>query len=90
LPSADAYVIGGSRFLRDVIPLAHKKLKSNGRIVINAILLETATTAIEEIKKLPFKDLDVVEVFVAKGKTVSSGTMMFARNPITIVSATKT
>jgi cobalt-precorrin-6B (C15)-methyltransferase len=90
LPLADAYVIGGSRFLRDVIPLAHKKLKLNGRIVINAILLETATTAIEEIKKLPFKDLDVVEVFVAKGKTVSSGTMMFARNPITIVSATKT
>ena len=52
-------------------------------------MLETATTALDEIKKLGFVEVDVVEIFVAKGKTVSSGTMMYARNPITIVSATK-
>jgi len=89
LPTMDAFLIGGSHLLRETIQIAHKKLKANGRIVVNSILLETATTALDEIKKLGFVEVDVVEIFVAKGKTVSSGTMMYARNPITIVSATK-
>ena len=38
---------------------------------------------------LGFKDIDVVCVSVAKGKQISSGMMMIARNPITIVSGTK-
>lgn len=58
-------------------------------IVINAILLETATIAIAELKALGFKDIDVTHISVAKGKQINSGTMMMARNPITIVSATK-
>jgi cobalt-precorrin-6B (C15)-methyltransferase len=89
LPEVDATLIGGSQNLRTVIKAAHQKLKKNGRIVVNAILLETGCTALDEIKKLNFKDVDVITVFVAKGKNVRSGTMMLARNPITIVSATK-
>jgi cobalt-precorrin-6B (C15)-methyltransferase len=89
LPQVDAVLIGGSQSLREVIRAAHKKLKKNGRIVVNAILLETGYTALDEIKKLKFKELDVITVFVAKGKQVPSGTMMLARNPITIISATK-
>ena len=69
--------------------VAKAKLKSNGRVVVNAILLETATTAVDELKKLGFRDIDVVHISVAKGKQINSGTMMLARNPITIVSATK-
>ncbi len=78
-----------SHLLRETIQIAYQKLKAKGRIVVNAILLETATTALDEIKKLGFIDVEVVEIFVAKGKTVSTGTMMYARNPITVVSATK-
>ena len=89
LPAVDAFIIGGSHSLKHVIQAAQGKLKPNGRIVINAILLETAVTAVEEIKKSGFKDIDVVEIFAAKGKTTSEGTMMLARNPITIISATK-
>jgi len=89
LPEADAILLGGSKSLRAVIQFAHQKLKRNGRIVVNAILLETGYTALDEIRKLGFKEVDVVTVFVAKGKAVSSGTMMLARNPITIISATK-
>jgi cobalt-precorrin-6B (C15)-methyltransferase len=51
--------------------------------------LETGYVALDEIRKLGFKEVDVVTVSVAKGKTVSSGTMMVARNPITVISATK-
>jgi cobalt-precorrin-6B (C15)-methyltransferase len=89
LPKVDAVIIGGSASLREVIRSSYEKLKENGRIVINAILLETAYTALDEIKKLNFKDVDVTLVFVAKGREVASRTMMVARNPITIISATK-
>jgi cobalt-precorrin-6B (C15)-methyltransferase len=89
LTAVDAFIIGGSHSLRQVIQIAHNKLKPNGRIVINAILLETATTALEEMKKIGFKDVEVVEIFAAKGKVANTGTMMLARNPITIISATK-
>lgn len=89
LPKADAILVGGSVSLREVLRTSLGLLKENGRVVINAILLETATTAIDELKKLNFKDIDVALVSVAKGKQINSGTMMMARNPITIVSATK-
>ena len=86
---ADAIVIGGSGSLRDVLLVVKPSLKPNGRVVVNAILLETASTAVDELKILGFKDIDVVRISVAKGKQINSGTMMMARNPITIVSATK-
>jgi len=89
LPEAEAILLGGSKSLRAVLQFVHQKLKKNGRIVVNAILLETGYTALDEIRKLGFKEVDVVTVFVAKGKQVPSGTMMLARNPITIISATK-
>jgi cobalt-precorrin-6B (C15)-methyltransferase len=89
LPEVDAVLIGGSASLREVVRASYQKLKMNGRLVVNAILLETAYKAVDEIKKLNFKDLDVALVSVAKGREVKSGTMMLARNPITIISATK-
>jgi cobalt-precorrin-6B (C15)-methyltransferase len=85
----DAVIIGGSKSLRDVIQVAYVKLKSQGRIVINAILLETAVRALDGVKKCGFKEIDVTQAFVAKGKDIDHGTMMLARNPITIVSASK-
>jgi cobalt-precorrin-6B (C15)-methyltransferase len=90
LPQADAVLVGGSKNLREVLAVCKQKLKLQGRVVVNAILLETASVAIDELKKLGFKDIDVAQVLVAKGKQVESGTMMMARNTITIISATRT
>jgi cobalt-precorrin-6B (C15)-methyltransferase len=90
LPSADAIIVGGGGMsLRAILQIASSKLKPSGRIVVNAILLETATLAIFELKELGFKDIDIAHISVAKGKQINIGTMMMARNPITIVSATK-
>jgi cobalt-precorrin-6B (C15)-methyltransferase len=89
LPKADAILVGGSKNLRQVIQVSHRNLKRNGRIVVNAILLETGFTALDELRKVGFKEIDVTQVFVAKGKHIDHGTMMLARNPITIISATK-
>ncbi len=89
LPSADSVLLGGSRYLPQVLEITFEKLKSGGRVVVNAILIETAFTAIEVMKKLGFQNIDVVEVAISKAKTVPSGTMMISRNPIKIISATK-
>ena len=63
LPQVDAFLIGGSRALRETIQAAYEKLKLKGKVVVNAILLETAVDAVDEIKKVGFKDVDVVQVF---------------------------
>ncbi|MCW3998834.1 MAG: precorrin-6Y C5,15-methyltransferase (decarboxylating) subunit CbiT [Candidatus Bathyarchaeota archaeon] len=90
LPRADAFLVGGGGVsLRPILQFANAKLNPNGRIVVNAILLETATVAVDELKALRFVDIDVAAISVAKGKQINSGTMMLARNPVTIVSATK-
>jgi cobalt-precorrin-6B (C15)-methyltransferase len=89
LSAVDAVLVGGSRSLREVLQIVRQKLKPGGRVVINAILLETAYIALDVLKASGFQDIDVVEVFIAKGKPVPSGTMMIARNPITVISAIK-
>jgi len=88
-PVADAVLIGGTMNLREILRVVQTKLKQHGRIVVNAILLETATIAIDELKSLGFKNIDVSHVSISRGKQIKSGTMMLARNPITIVSASK-
>jgi cobalt-precorrin-6B (C15)-methyltransferase len=42
------------------------------------------------IYKLGFSDIDITQVTISKSKKTSTGTMMLARNPVTIISATKT
>ncbi len=90
VPDADVVLVGGGgASLRAILQIASSKLRPNGRIVINAILLETATAAITELQALGYRDIDIANISVAKGKQINSGTMMLARNPITVVSATK-
>ncbi len=89
LPTADVIIIGGTKGLIEMIPVAYAKLKQHGRIVVNAILLETGFNALNAIKKACFKEIDVTQINVSKGKVIDNGTMMLARNPITIISATK-
>ena len=89
LPMVDVVIIGGTKGLEEIIPVAYTKLKEHGRIVVNAILLETGFRALDAIKKAGFTEIDVTQINVAKGKNIDGGTMMLARNPITVISATK-
>jgi cobalt-precorrin-6B (C15)-methyltransferase len=85
----DLLVIGGSGGkLPILIEKGYNKLNNNGRIIIMAILLETCAEAISSLKKLSIK-LDVVNVSISKGEITNRGTMMLARNPITIITAHK-
>jgi len=90
LPAVDAILIGaGGENLARIINLSFKNLRPEGRIVINAILLETCCIAMNELDRLEFKDIEAVQVTIAKGRRIPQGTMMMARNPITIISGVK-
>ena len=90
LPAADAIFIGGTGGdTSDILRLCEGKLKSGGRIVIGTILVETLFAVLDVIGKLKFSDVDVTQITVSKSRKTSTGTMMLARNPVTIISATK-
>jgi len=90
LPVADAIFIGGTGGeTADIIKLCESKLKQGGRIVIGTILVETLYSVLNVIEKLKFSSVDIIQVTISKSKKTSTGTMFLARNPITIISATK-
>jgi len=90
LPLADAIFIGGTGGdTKEILKLCESKLKTGGRIVIGTILIETLFAVLDIIEKLKFSEVDVTQITVSKSRKTSTGTMMLARNPVTIISATK-
>ena len=90
LPQADAVMVGGTwGDTRRVIELAVDKLKKGGRIVIDTILIETMYQALATINELKLTEIDITQITISKARKVTTGTMMLARNPVMIISATK-
>jgi len=90
LEEADAIFIGGTGGdTKDIVEISQNKLKSGGRIVIGTILIETLYSVLQILDKLQFESVDITQVTIAKSRKISTGTMMLARNPVTIISATK-
>ena len=90
LPEADAIFVGGTGGdTQKIIELSQNKLKSGGRIVVGIILIETLYSVISIMEKLNFTSVDITQVTISKSRKTSTGTMMLARNPVTIISATK-
>ena len=90
LPQADAIFIGGTGGdTTEILELCNNKIKSGGRIVIGIILIETLFSILELIKKLDFSSVDITQVTISKSRKTTTGTMMLARNPVTIISLTK-
>jgi cobalt-precorrin-6B (C15)-methyltransferase len=90
LPTVDAIIVGGTKGkTQKIIELCISRLKKDGRLVIDTILIETMYKALMTIKKEKMHEIEVTQVTISKGKDVSSGTMLISRNPILILSATK-
>jgi cobalt-precorrin-6B (C15)-methyltransferase len=86
----DAIIVGGTwGDTKHVIELAVGRLKKGGRIVIDTILIETLYQALTALNELDLKEIDITQVTISKARKVTTGTMMLARNPVTIISATK-
>ena len=90
LEPADAIFVGGTgKDTAEIVELCQDKLKAGGRIVIGIILIETLYTVLQILDKLQFDSVDITQVTISKSRKTSTGTMMLARNPVTIISATK-
>ena len=90
LEEADTIFIGGTGGdTKEIVELSENKLKSGGRIVIGIILIETLYSVLQILDKLQFESVDITQVTISKSRKTSTGTMMLARNPVTIISATK-
>jgi cobalt-precorrin-6B (C15)-methyltransferase len=91
LPFVDGIVIGGTTGrTEELIDLSINKLKNGGRLVITTILIETMFKAMKTVNKSNFlKDIDFTQVIISKGRRTKTGTMLLARNPVLVISATK-
>lgn len=91
LPLVDGIVIGGTTGKTEaLIDQSISKLNHGGRLVITTILIETMFKAMKTVNESNLlKDIDFTQIIISKGRRTKTGTMMLARNPVLVISATK-
>lgn len=89
MPAPDCVFVGGSGGdLCQMLDIIYAK-NSNCRVVINAITIETLAEVAEYYKQHHDYTLDIVNVFVARGKHLGSYNLMMAQNPVYVMTALK-
>lgn len=90
LPDPDrVFIGGGGRELPRIIRAAAARLRPGGVVVVNTVLLETATAASTALRRLGFRT-ETVQVQVNRSRPMPFGERLEAVNPVWIVSATHT
>ncbi|MFC4184337.1 precorrin-6y C5,15-methyltransferase (decarboxylating) subunit CbiE [Saccharococcus thermophilus] len=83
----DAIFIGGtSGEMGPLLDVCCQRLKRNGRIVINAVTIETLAQAVEGLKQRGFQ-VDVTLAQISRSKSILELTRFDALNPIYIITA---
>ncbi len=83
------FIGGGSERIEEILKASWLLLSENGRVVLDAILIETVNKAISAMESIGFNDIEITEVIIAKGKRTKVGTAMISRNPIFIIAGEK-
>ena len=81
-----AFIGGSSGNMNEIVKLLLEK-NPEIRIAINCITLETVTEAMNAIRDFNLTDVDIVQLGVARSKTVGRYHMMMGQNPVYIISA---
>lgn len=90
LPAPDRVFIGGSGGnLAEILNYVYEKMTGRGRLVINAVVLETLSAAVQTLQQLGLADLDITQVAVAKAVEVGKLHMFKSHNPVFIISGEK-
>lgn len=88
LPPPDKLFVGGSGGkLREILSLAFERNRDL-RVVVNAITLETAASAVSVLKELGC-EAEIITVNVSKSRKAGPYHLMEAQNPVTIITAEK-
>ena len=89
LPDPDRVFIGGSGGrLWDILDVVDQRLVAGGRIVLNAITLDTLTAANEYFGNAGYQ-VEVVTVNISRTRPLSDYKMFEAYNPVYIITAVK-
>lgn len=87
LPDPDRIIIGGSGgYLSQVLQIAVKRLKSNGRLVVNAVTMETLTICTEAMAG---RNCDIIQVNISRAVPRGKYRMWQALNPVYIITYQK-
>ena len=86
LPPPDRVFVGGSGGRLPAILDLVGELNPDCRIVVNAILLESAADAVRALRERRYV-VEVVQVAATVGRPVTAGTLMVAQNPVYVISA---
>lgn len=89
LPDPDRVFIGGSGgMLEEIIDAVDKRLKPDGRIVLNAVTLDTLIKAVEFLEDHGYT-VEVTCVNVSRTRGLSEYKLFEAHNPVYIIDASK-
>lgn len=89
--SYDRMFIGGSTgSMRSIVEHFIKYSTEGARLVINTIALESLNDTMNLLKEYNFKNIEVVNMMVSRGKKIGPYTMMYGENPIYIITVNKT
>lgn len=89
LPDPDRIFIGGGgEAMPEILSTALKRLQPGGRIVVNAVVLETVTACLDILDTNGF-EAEVVQVQVSKSSQMPAGMRLSAGNPVFVLSAEK-
>ncbi len=92
LPAPDRVFIGGGggncAGLRQILRTVSRRIPVGGRIVVNAVTLETFTEAVDFYKRDSY-ELEVVTVNISKTKSVNHINLLTATNPVHVITGVK-
>jgi len=89
LPDPDRVFIGGSGgMLEEIIDAVDRRLKTEGRVVINAVTLDTLTKAVEILEGHGYT-VEITCVNISRTKNLSDYKLFEAQNPVYIIAASK-
>jgi precorrin-6Y C5,15-methyltransferase (decarboxylating) len=89
LPDPDrVFIGGGGQILADIVRSAAHRLKPQGIMVINTVLIANLATAVQNLESLCF-DVDVVQIQVSGARPMPFSHRLEAANPVWIITAQK-
>ncbi len=82
------FVGGTGGEMEEIIKIASEALPQDGRIVLTSVTIESTALAMTLLKQFCFREIEVVTMNIARGRSTANYTLMEAQNPISIISAT--
>lgn len=90
LPSCDVVFIGGSgKHMFEILDLIDTKLKTGGRIIVNAVTIQTIAQITEYMTQKENYTYEAIQVQVNRLRKIGSYDMFNAQNPVYIVTCEK-